>query len=77
MLKLEKGQYLNFILQLNYTRYQKRLKYKNFQYENIYKFESQHFLLDVYFSFKLKKNSIKNKKFYFLTKICIPSIGNF
>ena len=28
------------------------------------------FLLEVYFSFKLKKNSIDNRKFNFLTRIC-------
>ena len=35
MLKLEKNQYLNFIFQLNYTRYDKTLLYKTVHYKKI------------------------------------------
>ena len=70
MLKLEKSQYLNSIFQLNYTKYEKKLRYKIVYYIKIYKFESQHFFIRCIFFFLIKKYTIENPKFNFLTIIC-------
>ena len=70
MLKLEKIEYLNSIFQLNNTRYEKTLQYKLVNYIKIHKFESQHFFIRRIFFFLIKKNTIENQKFNFLTIIC-------
>ena len=69
MLKLVKSQYLNFIFQLNYTRYDNKLLHKIVYYKKIYKFESQHFFIRCILFFLILKNTIENPKFNFLTII--------
>ena len=70
MLILEKSKYLSFIYQSNFTGYDKKLLYKIVYYKKIYKFESTHFFIRCIFFFLIKKNTIENLKFKFLTIIC-------
>ena len=70
MLKLENSQYLNSIFQLNYTRYEKTLSHKIVHYKKIYESKLKHFHIRCISFYLIKKNTIENLKFNFLTIIC-------
>ena len=59
MLKLEKSKYLNSIFQLNCTRYENSLSYKNDNYKKIYKFKPQHCFIKYVFFFLIEKIILK------------------
>ena len=64
MQKLQKSQY---ILQLNYTRYEKNISIQNIFCKKICKFESQHCFIRSIFFFLILKNTIEILKFNFST----------
>ena len=49
--KTWKSQYLNYIFQLNWRKYEKNVWYKIVYYLRIYKFESQHVFITCIFFF--------------------------
>ena len=67
MLKHEKSQYLNSILQINLTKYEKKVMIQNCLLHTDLQVWTVKFLHKIYIFFLIWQNTIENPKFNFLT----------
>ena len=70
MLKLDKSQYENSILQFNCTEYEKNIMIQNFLLEKDLQIPIATLFIRCIFFFVIWKYAIENRKFNFLTRIC-------